>query len=111
MQIIERRKGGDRRRHSRYRVSFDVEWEGPSGRFGGTINDISRTGCYILTDGDVDDGDRISIDFSLGDLGREAFTAEVANFAFDIGFGVRFTDLSQEQRDSINRYIDRIEGS
>jgi len=111
MQIIDRRKGGDRRRHARYRVSFEVEWEGPSGKWSGTINDISRSGCYILSDGEVDDGDRISIEFPLIDLGRTAFHAQVANFAFDIGFGVKFAELTPDQRDSINRYIDRLEGN
>jgi len=109
MLLIERRKGGDRRRDGRYRVSLNVEWEGPSGRWIGTLNDISRSGCYILSEGEVDDGDRINIEFPLGDLGSDPVTGEVANHAFDIGFGVKFEDLSLQQQAQLDKYIRFIE--
>ena len=109
MQLIDRRKGGDRRRDGRYRISLGVEWEGPSGRWAGTLNDISRSGCYILTEGEVDDGDEVRIDFPLKDLGSDPLTGSVANHAFDIGFGVRFLDLSPVQQAHLDKYIRFIE--
>jgi hypothetical protein len=109
MVLIDRRKGGDRRRDGRYRVSLDVAWEGPSGRWEGTMNDVSRSGCYILTEGEVDDGDQINIEFPLNDLGSSPVCAEVANHAFEIGFGVKFCDLSIIQQQNLDKYIRMIE--
>jgi hypothetical protein len=104
----DRRTGNDRRVDHRYRLNLDVEWEGTSGRWKGTINDISRAGCFVLGAGEVEDGDRVRIDFPLSTGGSVALHGVVVNHAYDIGFGLRFTDLTDAQREFIDRYIDIV---
>ena len=89
----------------RYPVGIDVEWEGGVGRQSGTISDISSLGCFVLCSGEVDDLERVSIFIPLGDGMKVQFSGEVVNHVFEIGFGVRFKELSNAQKDFIESII------
>lgn len=108
MTVSDRRKGGDRRRNMRHRLVLDIEWEGGSGRSKGTINDISHTGCFILGPGEVEDGDRVQIFFPLSSGGSVALHGIVVNHAYDIGFGLQFVELTDSQREFLERFVDTI---
>jgi hypothetical protein len=104
----DRRKGGDRRANARHRVELEVEWEGPSGRWKGTINDISQAGCFVLGAGEVEDGDRIRVHFPLSSGGSAALVGVVVNHAYDIGFGLSFVELTNTQREFLERFVDTV---
>ncbi len=106
--MIDRRTGSDRRTESRYSVHINVEWEASGGRKQGTVNDISREGCFVLCSGEVEDGERVLIFFPLSDGMKVQFTSEVVNHTFEIGFGVRFTDLSAAQKGFLTKLIDSL---
>ena len=106
MSIIERRSGGDRRNNERFSVNIEVEWEGLVGRKAGTISDISVQGCFVLCSGDVQDGENVKIFFPLT-VGRTIqFWGEVANHALEIGIALRFIELSDAQKDFLEKFID-----
>lgn len=99
MFMRDRRSGDERRGTKRYPVELDVEWEGAGGRLPGSISDVSLNGCFILSSGDVNDGEPVKIFVPLADGMKVEFSGRVANHVFEIGFGVQFDPLSVAQRE------------
>jgi hypothetical protein len=104
----ERRSGDDRRNSERFLVSIEVEWEGLVGRKSGVINDISTQGCFVLCSGEVDDGENVKILFPMPSGKKLQLWGEVVNHVFEIGFGVRFIELSEGQKDFLEKFVDTL---
>ena len=104
----DRRSGRDRRIDERYALNLDIAWEGSSGRWNGTLSDISQTGCFILGPGDVVDGDRVRIDLPLLAGGTVSLWAEVVNHVYEIGYGARFIGLTDAQKIYLDRFTDSL---
>lgn len=98
MAITDRRSGRDRRNIERFKVNIEVEWEGLVGSKDGTISDISPQGCFILCSGEVEDTETVKIYFPLTDGRRIEFWGEVVNHVYEIGFAIRFIDLSEDRK-------------
>lgn len=107
--VTDRRRGADRRQEKRYSVKIDVEWEGLVGKKRGTISDISLHGCFLMCSGDVEDGENVRIFLPLSDGMKIQFWGEVVNHFLEIGFAVRFIELSTAQTDFLQRFIDTLE--
>ena len=105
MSVGDRRSGIERRGTNRYPLTLDVEWEGTGGRLPGTISDVSLDGCFVLSTGDVNDGDIVKIFMPLADGMKVQFAGKVANHVFEIGFGVHFEQLSAGQRDLLIKLL------
>ena len=108
MAIPDRRSGTERRRVERFSVTIDVEWMNSAGRKPGTISDISTEGCFVMSSGEVTDGETVRIFLPLTGGMKVQFDCEVVNHVFEIGFAVRFTVLSQSQRDFLGKFIDSL---
>jgi len=106
MAITDRRAGEDRRGVERLNVSIEVEWEGLIGRKPGTISDISPVGCFVLCSGEVEDGENVKIFFPLTDGRKIQFWGEVSNHVFEIGFAVKFIELSDAQKEFLEVFVD-----
>ena len=107
--IKDRRSGNERRRLGRLIVNINVDWEGVNGRQQGAINDLSSEGCFILCSGEVEDGEYVKVFLPLADGMKVQFWGEVVNHIFEIGFAVRFIELSNAQKDFLEKLIDRME--
>lgn len=94
----DKRNDGERRDTGRYPITFDIEWEVNSVRLAGMLSDVSFDGCFVLSSGEVSEGDLIRIFVPLDDGMQAQFNGTIANQVFDIGFGVRFDHLSAAQR-------------
>ena len=105
MAVRDRRSGDERRDSNRYPVELDVEWEGGAGRQPGSISDVSLEGCFVLSSGDVNDGDDVKIFVPLADGMKVQFDAKVANHVYEIGFGVKFAQLSIAQRELLVKIV------
>lgn len=101
----DRRSGTERRSTNRYPLELDIEWEGPAGRSPGSLSDISLDGCFVLGSGEVEDGERVRIFVPLADGMRVEFSGVVANNVFEIGFGVKFDQVSAAQRDLLIQMV------
>lgn len=110
MQIRDRRSGQERRGMNRFPIELDVEWEGSHGRQPGTMSDVSLDGCFVLSSGDIEDGDQVRIFVPLADGMKVQFEGKVANHVYEIGFGVRFEKISAPQRDLLTQIVQRSEG-
>lgn len=87
----------ERRKHERVSAHLRVRWEGLHGCHDGTASDISIGGCFILTDGRVAQNEllRLEIEFHTGDWVK--VWGEVTNWSEGIGFGVRYTEILEEE--------------
>jgi hypothetical protein len=108
MATKDRRSGQDRRSLERFPVNIDIEWEGLVGRKSGTISDISVLGCFVLCSGEVEDGENVKIFFPLTDGRKIQFWGEVVNHVFEIGFAIRFIELSEAQKDFLEKFTDTL---
>lgn len=81
-----------KRRAPRVIVHLDVAWEGIFGKQKGTISDISVNGCYVLSSGEVIDGEIVKVaPLRLPDI-NVVLTGEVRHHQHDLGFGMEFVN-------------------
>ena len=95
----------DRRDEVRYQVTLEVLWQGSNGRSKGTISDMNRSGCYVLSGGRVREGEVVHLFVPTDDEKKEQFTGIVTNHQEEIGFAVKFEKLTPDQRDLLDRLI------
>ncbi len=105
MPSQDRRSGEERRSTNRYPVEMEVEWEGSGGRSTGSISDVSLEGCFVLSSGDVSDGEPVKLFIPLADGMNVEFGGHVANHVIEIGFGFKFAPLSDAQRDMLMKIV------
>jgi hypothetical protein len=98
----------DRRSAPRVRVKLEAGWEGVLSHEVGTVTDLSRAGCFVLTGGKVQLKELIWIEIKLPDPPPIQFWAEVVDVAPEIGFAVRFNSSSDEDRDRLANYIETL---
>jgi hypothetical protein len=88
----------ERRRHPRASLMLEIRWEDLSGRYNARITDISIDGCYIESIGQVTVGQQIRFEIQLPTGSWVPFRGEVVNHQPNLGFGVRFVDLTEPQK-------------
>lgn len=76
----------------------------------GSISDVSLDGCFVLSSGDVTDGETVKLFVPLADGMKVEFSGRVANHVFEIGFGLKFDQLSAAQRDVLSRLVREANG-
>jgi len=108
MSVLDRRTGKERRENERYSVNIDVEWEGMVGRKSGTLSDISLEGCFVLSSGEVEDTENVKIFLPLTEGMKVQFWGQVINHVFEIGFAVRFIELSPAQKDFLEKFLESL---
>lgn len=89
------------------RISFlkEVELEFASGKRSARISDISMGGCYIDTIAQVPIGETLTINVAASNGESMQFTGNVAYLLEGMGFGMEFTDLSDQHRDFLSRIV------
>lgn len=83
----------------------EIVLESASGRREARVSDISAGGCYIDTIVGVRDGETVNFDLIYPNGGRLAFTGEVAYHFEGVGFGVKFINLTDEQKLFLERIL------
>lgn len=106
MTAGDRRSGSDRRKTKRARLNSPVEWESHAGTKRGTLSDLSRDGCFILSGGNVVRGEQIFVHLPLSSGGKVKFAAEISESVFDIGFAARFVNLTEAQSEFLERFVE-----
>lgn len=101
----DRRSGIERRGSNRFHVEVDVEWQVGETRQPGSISDVSLDGCFVLCSGQVADGDLVRLFIPLADGMKVEFNGRVANHVMEIGFGLKFDQLSSAQRDVLAKLV------
>jgi hypothetical protein len=102
---------GERRSDERILLSLDVRWESLSGKHTARVSDISLSGCYIESLGQVTVGERISFEIHLPTGRWMPLRGEVVYHLPGLGFGVRFARLTTMERNLLAHVIDYARGS
>lgn len=101
----------DRRSKKRLDVSLETIWDGTSSRKClARITDVSEGGCFVDTTGEAQIGERLTVRIQLPDGNCLELTGEVAHESRPIGFGLRFVDLSDEQREQLHSFLASLKG-
>jgi hypothetical protein len=98
----------DRRSAPRARVKLSARWEGVLSRENATVTDLSRSGCFVLTGGNVEVKELVWIEIELTDRQKVNFWAEVVNHASDIGFALKFNSSSPEDEAALAAFLEKI---
>ena len=98
----------DRRSAPRVRVKLQARWEGVLSRESGTVTDLSRSGCFVLTGGKVEAKELVWLEIQLSDKQKVNFWAEVVNQASEIGFALKFNSSSPEDEAALAQFVDKI---
>lgn len=106
MAANDRRSGIERRRMPRAKVNLAIEWESHVGTKRGTMSDVSRDGCFILSSGNVSGGERVYLNIPQTDGTQVRLAAEVSESIFDIGFAAKFVGLTEPQRVYLERFVE-----
>lgn len=98
--------GLERRTGRRFNAEIEVEWESVDGRFAGVVADIGLNGCFVLCSGPARDGQAVKILVPLDGSMNVEFAGEVVNSTPEIGFAVRFREISQAQIEFISSVVE-----
>jgi hypothetical protein len=98
----------DRRQSERVDADLQVDWHGLLNSRKGNISDISVSGCFVLTGGDVTPGELISVEMVVPGLLRMELWGKVVYQIPDMGFALRFKDLSVTQQTLLARLIEYL---
>ena len=86
-------------------VSLDVVWQGGAGKFDARMGEISMDGCFIDSMGQEVLGEIISFNVRLPSGIWITLEGEVIYQEYPIGFEVRFTNLTPENRRLITEAV------
>lgn len=93
----DRRKGGERRAELRVGVDADIGWTIDGTPNAGRLSDMSISGCFVMAAGQFSDGDMVRLYFPHPDGAQVEVLGEVKNHVPEIGFGVKFLDITEFQ--------------
>jgi hypothetical protein len=96
----------ERRRAPRVKVNILTRWEGESMRHEGSITDLSRNGCFLLTGGAVEAKELVRVEIHIPNEEPLSLWGEVVEEAYEIGFAVRFNALDDEEYRRLSRFVD-----
>ena len=95
----------ERRRAPRAEVNLPARWEGVLNRQEASVTNLSKSGCFVLSGGKVEPKELIRLEIEFPDDGAIYPWAEVVEEANEIGFAVRFTSMSDEDRLRLNQFL------
>ena len=98
----------DRRSAPRVRVNLPARWEGVLSRENATVTDLSRSGCFVLTGGNVEVKELVWLEINLTETQRVVFWAEVVDQASEIGFALKFNSSSPEDEATLAGFLDKF---
>src|SRR5918993_2299003 len=87
----------DRRSKPRLKVSLDAMWDSSTEAHSARVTNLSESGCYLDSVGDVRRGEIVGFRILLPDGDWLYLEGEVRHHTPHTGFGVQFVELNEEQ--------------
>jgi hypothetical protein len=97
----------ERRKATRLRANIGVRWETLKTEGRGAVCDLSSSGCFVLTGGEVVPRELTRMDLSLPDEVM-TFWGNVVYGVSEMGFAVRFVFGSEADKESLARVINTV---
>ena len=99
----------ERRNEDRMEVSLEAVWDGHGNR-PARITDLSEGGCFVDTTGESCIGEQLTFRVLKPDGTPLELTGEVAHQHIPVGFGLRFSNLTDEQLNELRAFIEYLKG-
>ncbi|MEP6787014.1 MAG: PilZ domain-containing protein [Acidobacteriota bacterium] len=93
------------RKDDRTNILLEITLECASGTRTARISDLSIGGCFVDTFMQVHVGERVQIKLQLTEGQWEEMAGEVTYILPNFGFGLNFTEISEEQKTHIASVI------
>ena len=101
----------DLRQNERTNISLEVTVEFSSGKREVRISDLSMSGCFIDSIAPVVKGESVIFMVRMPTTGAQLkLNGEVVYIFPNSGFGIRFTDLTEEEQNIIKQLIEERGG-
>ncbi len=95
----------DKRSDQRVSTNLPARWGGVTGDHEGRIEDLSLWGCFLNTIGRADVGEVIGVEIKLPTGDWLALGGEVTSYQQGIGFGIKFTFLTEEEEETLKELM------
>ena len=95
----------ERRRNERQKVLLEARWESLSKHHEARVDDISLSGCFVNTYGPASVGELVEVKILRRSGEWLAVSGYVATYQHGVGFGLAFTDLSEEKKRALQELI------
>lgn len=102
--------GEERRTEERVPVLLDLRWQSLSGKHVARISDMSTSGCYVETMGQVTVGELIRFEVQLPTGRWMPLVGEVVYHLPGMGFGLRFRTLTESQKELVRSLLEYMKG-
>ncbi|MCA1593902.1 MAG: PilZ domain-containing protein [Acidobacteria bacterium] len=99
---------GERRISERVQSKLEARWEGVLTSRTGTVVDVSTTGCFILTQDDVQPGELVRLEIKLQGEQRIYLWGEVVYRIEEMGFALRFTGTEESEQRMLERLLEYL---
>src|SRR5947207_7143125 len=97
----------ERRRHERVNTYLRVRWEGLLGCYEGTVSDISAGGCFVLSESPTTLREVVRLEMEVHTGAWVKIWGEVTNQFPGVGFGVRYTEVDDEDESKFTLTIEQ----
>ena len=91
----------ERRRNQRQKVLLEARWESLSKRHEARVDDVSLSGCFVNTYGPVTIGEPVELSVRRRSGEWLRLRGYVATYQNGVGFGMAFTDLTEEKKKAL----------
>jgi hypothetical protein len=97
----------ERRTAERIRINLRARWEGLFSEGRGTICDLSPTGCFVLTGGEVTTGELVRLEMHLPSR-IDLVWGQVVYAVAEMGFALRFAFSDNDDRCALNELVEGL---
>ena len=101
----------DRRSKPRLSVSLDAMWDSSTEAHSARVTNLSESGCYLSSVGEVRPGEIVGFRILLPDDDWLYLEGEVRHHTPRTGFGVQFVDMNDEQTEKLAYLLLRAQQS
>lgn len=98
----------ERRQAERLRLNLPSRWQSLLTQGRGSVCDLSATGCFLLTDGDVRPAELVRLEIDFG--AHSVFVwGNVVYRVAEMGFALRFVFSEENERRSVANLIEKLQ--
>jgi hypothetical protein len=94
----------EKRASPRFQVDLNVRWESLKSHGRGAISDLSSSGCFVLTGGDVTAGELVRLQISSRDRLADVWGLIVYAIS-EMGFALRFVFADAAEGEALKKRI------
>ena len=92
----------ERRTSERFRANFNLRWETLKAQGRGSVCDLSSSGCFLLTGGEVMAGELLRMDL-ISNNGIATLWGNVVYAINEMGLAIRFVFGSEADKQAVER--------